>query len=274
MEFIMNTKFLPVLFGFLTVIVPLRAGLITAVPGPNDQGTMIMPMVTITATSGPNSDPTAGAINISFLPPYAPTLKSLNEWSPGDWFADTAAWRSDISPIDGSVFGMPTANSGNGDLFNNEYGFMFMAMPMMGMANIPGGNSLAIRLDSISSTDLKSFNYGNAANRWDQVFNGVDSQVLWTGDMWHNYFTMPDSTLVGTYTAVFEVFISTTPFSGSTGYAQYDATALSAGRNTDFTSAFVTYDFTVIPEPSSFALLSLGLGAWVCLRRKTQGSIS
>ena len=227
-----------------------------------------MPMVKIVASAGTGSEPTAGQIDVSFSPASTPLLQSLNEWSPGDWFAETANWRSDLSPVAGSVVGMPGANAGNGDLFNNQYGFMFMAMGTMMSAYVPTGNSLAIRLDSVTSLDIKSFNYTNSANRWDQVFNGVDSQVLWSGSMWHNYFTMPDTTAAGTYTAVFEIFIASTPFTGGTGFAQYDAAALSAAKNTNFTSAFVTYDFTVIPEPSTTALLLLSGGAFLLLRKK------
>ncbi len=269
------------MFKLSTVIVTLGAiasaqsALITAVPGPDDQGGMIMPMVTITATSGPATDPTAGIINVSWTP-SVPTLRSLNEWSTGNWFAETAAWTPDISPVEGSVIGMPTANAGNGDLFNNQYGFMFMAMPMMGTAFVPTGNSLGIRLDSITSLDLKSFNYGNADNRWDQVFDGVNSQVLWNGTMWHNYFTMPATAAPSTYSAVFEIFMADTAFTGSTGFAQYDSTALNAGKNSNFTSAFVTYEFNVVPEPSLFALLGLGFAglAVIFYRRKRDSAVA
>lgn len=243
------------------------AGEITAVPGPDDQGGMIMPMVSIMATSGMATNPTGGTIHVSFNATSTPILKSLNTWRPGDWFAETAAWRSDLSPIDGTVFGMPSANSGAGDLFNNQYGFTFMSMGTMMMANVPTGNSLAIRLDSISTLELEAFNYGNAANRWDQVFNSVGSQVLWNGSMWHNYFTLPATATPGDYSAVFEIFIASTPFTGTTGFAQYDAAALSATKNTNFTSAFVTYNFTVVPEPSALGLLLLG-GAVLAWRKR------
>lgn len=251
----------------LALATSTHAALITAVPGPDDQGGMIMPMVTITASSGPASNPTAGTVNIDFMPPSVPVLQSTQQWSPGNWYADTAAWRLDLGSAFG-VGGTPLANAGNGDLFNNQYGFMFMAMPMMGMANVPTGNSLAIRLDAISSASMKSFNYGNSANRWDQVFNAVNSQVLWNGSMWHNYFTLPASAPGGSYSATFEVFVATTPFTGSTGFAQYDATALSAVKNTNFTSAYVTYDFEVIPEPSTSMLLGAGIGALLIRRRR------
>lgn len=242
-----------------------HAVLISAPPGPDDQGGMIMPMVTITATSGTGSNPTAGTVNVSFSPTSV-TLKSTQQWVPGSWYADTAAWRADLGSPAG-VGGTPVANAGSGSLFNNRYGFMFMSMGSMMMANVPTGNSLAIRLDAISSASLQSFNYGNASNRWDEVFDGVDSHVLWNGTMWHNYFTMPSDTPAGSYSATFEIFVADTPFTGSTGFAQYDAAALGSSRNTNFDSAFVTYNFDVVPEPSVGILLGAGIGA-LLIRRK------
>lgn len=259
-------KYLPLLIPAVFSVGNVAASLITGVPGPDDQGGMIMPMVTIQASSGTGADPTAGSINITFNPPYAPTLKPLDVWSPGNWFDEFAAWRADLGPADGSVPGMPSANAGSGDLFNNQYGFMFMSMGTMMMANIPAGNSIGIRLDSISSPDLQSFNYGLSANRWDPVFGSIDSQVLWSGSMWHNYFTLPADAAPGTYTAVFEIFVSSTPFTGSTGFAQYDAAAMAAGKNPNFTSAFLTYNFEVVPEPSAIVLC--GVAGLVFLARK------
>jgi hypothetical protein len=219
---------------------------------------MLMPMVTITGADN-NTNPTSGTISVSFNPLTTPQMKSLEQWSPGSWFAETAAWRADLGSPAG-VGGTPVANAGAGDLFNNQFGFMFMAMPMMGTANIPSGKSLAIKLTSVSSPLLESYNYGNAVNRWDQVFANVGDQVLWNGSMWHNYFTLPSIAAPGTYTATFEIFIANTPFTGTTGFAQYDTAALSAQKDTNFTAASVTYNWVVpIPEPSTYALL-IGAG--------------
>lgn len=232
-----------------------------------------MPMVTITGADN-NMNPTSGTISVSFNPLTTPQMKSLEQWSPGSWFAETAAWRADLGSPAG-VGGTPVANAGAGDLFNNQFGFMFMAMPMMGAANIPSGKSLAIKLTSVSSPLLESYNYGNAANRWDQVFANVGDQVLWNGSMWHNYFTLPSIAAPGTYTATFEIFIANTPFTGTTGFAQYDTAALSAQKDTNFEAASVTYNWVVpIPEPSTYALL-IGAGMLgVALLRRSRREAS
>ena len=259
-------KATPALLGLLALSTTSHAALITSLPGPDDQGGMLMPMVTITATAGTAANPTGGTVNISFSPATTPVLKTTQEWSPGNWYADTAAWKTDVGSPAG-VGGTPVESAGNGNRFNNQYGFMFMSMGTMMMANVPTGNSLAIRLDAISSASMKSFNYSTAANRWDQVFDGVNSQVLWTGSMWHNYFTLPDTAPAGNYTATFEVFVSNTEFTGTTGFAQYDAAAAAAAKNTNFNSAFVTYNFTVVPEPSGTLMLGAGF-ATLLIRRK------
>lgn len=234
----------------------LHAQLITSIPGPDDQGGMIMPMVSITGADD-NDNPTTGTISVNFNPTTVPELAGLQKWSPGSWFAETAAWRADLGSPAG-VGGTPPANAGAGDLFNNRYGFMFMANPMMGTAYVPSGQSLGIRLTEVSSPLLESFNYVNSANLWDNVFAAVDSQVLWSGSMWHNYFTLPGDAAAGTYTATFEIFIANQAFTSGTGYADYTAAALAATRNTNFAAATVKYSWAVAPEPATDALLLAG----------------
>lgn len=236
---------------------PSHASLITGVPTAQDQGAgMLMPMVMITNADN-NMNPTSGTLALNFNPLSTPILSTLETWSPGNWFAETATWRADIGSPAG-IGGTPPANAGNGRLFNSQYGFTFSSNPMMGMANKPSGKSLAIKLTALSSPLMTSYNYGELSNRWDQVFSSIGSQVLWDGSMWHNYFTMPANTAAGTYTASFEVFISNTPFTGTTGSAQYDAGALAATADPNFVPTTINYTWTVVPEPSAVGLLLLG----------------
>lgn len=231
----------------------------------------MMPVVSITASAGTGENPTAGAISIDFTPETTPILKSTQEWTPGDWYASDAAWTSDLGSPAG-VGGTPVESTGGGDFFNSQYGFMFRSLVNMTKANIPSGNSLAIRLTSVSSNDLKAFNYGNTANCWDQVFDGTGSQVLWNAKMWHTYFTLPADSLAGNYSATFEVFIADSAFDPSpekaTGNVQYHPSALAAQKNTNFESAFLTYNWTVVPEPSAVILLGITLGSFTLRRRR------
>jgi len=250
----------------------VMAAEISAVPGPDDQGGMLMPMVSITGADSV-SNPTSGTVSVMFSPQPVPELRPLEDWSPGDWFATTATWRGDLGSPAG-VGGTPAANAGSGNLFNNQYGFMFTTSggtrPSTA-ALTTAGKAMAIRLTSLSTPSLESFNYVNNQNRWDQVFAAVNDQVLWNGTMWHTYFTLLASAPAGTYTAEFEVFVATTPFSGATGWAQYDSAAASATADSNFTPAALTYTWNVsaVPEPAAFCLLAIGsLAGGAILRRR------
>lgn len=235
-----------------------QADLITSVPGPDDQGGMIMPMFRITNADN-NLDPTTGTVSVMFNPTLVPEMKPIESWSPGSWFAPSAAWRSDLGSAEG-VGGTPTASAGSGDLFNSQYGLMFMADPMMGSAFVPTGKSLGIRLTAISSPEMEVYNYSSGNNRWDSAFSSINSQVLWNGSMWHSYFTLPGDAPAGTYTATFEVFVANGAFSSGTGFVDYSPTALAATQDANFTSAFVDFTWVAVPEPSTVALIVMGLG--------------
>jgi hypothetical protein len=230
------------------------ASLITSIPSPDDQGGMIMPSVRIIDYDNADN-PTLGSLEVSFSPSTTQVLAPLQTWSPGAWFAETAAWRLDLGSPEG-VGGTPLANAGNGGLFNSQYGFTFSTTG--GGAFVPIGKSLGIQLASVSSPALRAFNYLGSANRWDEVFPEVDSQVLWNGMMWHTVFVLPADAAAGTYTAEFEFFIANQSFTTGTGPADYSASALSAMRDENFAPASVTYSWSVVPEPSSLALLALG----------------
>lgn len=242
-----------VLFS-LSVLTPLfsQAGLINSIPGPSDQGGMVMPMISI-VNADDYDNPTRGEISIGLPSAIIPVLRTLEEFSPGAWFAESAAWRENLGSPEG-IGGTPPANAGNGNRFNNQYGFMFMANPMMDSANIPLGKSLGIRLHHFSSSDMRSFNYVKLEDKWDPIFEEPGSQVLWSGMMWHNYFTLPAGLPLGFYTATFEIFIADKEFTPGTGAADYSPTAQQVENDPNFASAFVELTFRVIePEGITYA---------------------
>lgn len=224
-----------------------HAGLITSVPGPDDQGGMIMPLVYITNTDDP-WNPTTGTLGVIFGAHADPVLADLQYWSPGDWFAVNAAWRPDLGSPAG-VGGTPPTNAGSGGLFNCQYGFTFTANPAIGWAYVPLGKSLGIRLKSISSPLLRAFNYDDFDNIWDEVMSPQKPQVLWDGTMWHNYFTLPANAPPGIYTAVYEIFIANAQFQDGTGFVDYSPSALAAAINPSFTPVTVTYTWVVEGDP-------------------------
>ena len=257
--------FIRSLFALFALSTASQATLITSIPSPDDQGGMIMPMVRITNADN-TTNPTTGTLAISFSPPSTPVLAPLQTWSPGNWFADTAAWRLDLGSPEG-IGGTPSANAGNGGLFNSQYGFTFSTMG--GGASVPTGKALGIKLTSVSSPDLRAFNYSSSSNRWDEVFAEVDSQVLWNGSMWHTVFALPAGASAGTYTAEFQVFVANQAFTTGTGFADYSASALAAAADGNFTPASLTYSWSVVPEPSALALLAAaGLIGLPALRRR------
>lgn len=236
-------KKLLLILSLAALTAPLRSAVLTAVPGPDDQGGMVMPMVTLSGIT----------LGLMFNPPaQAPRLAGLTYWSPGDAFDPSAAW-----------FARLDSTGGAGDLFNNQYGFTFMG-------SIPGGRSLGLRLVSTSSPQLRFWNYGNAANRFDEVFTSVGSQVLWTGSMWHNYVTLPVGAAPGTYSATFEAFIANGTFTSGTGFVDYSPGALSATVDSAYAPVQINYTWQVVPEPSSIALAVLGAAvlAGRALRRR------
>ena len=233
-----------------------QADLITSVPGPDDQGGMIMPLVYITDTDDPEN-PTRGVLAAFFDPHPDPVLAGLQYWSSGNWFAEDAAWREDLGSPTG-VGGTPAANAGRGELFNSQFGFTFTASPADGWAYVPLGKCLAIRIKSRSSSLLRAFNYDDFDNIWDEVLSPEQPQVLWDGSMWHNYFTLPAGAPPGIYTAVYEVFIANAEFQGGTGFVDYSPAALAAAADPDFTPVSITYTW-VVPAPP-VATISLASG--------------
>lgn len=236
-------------FAFAALALSAKADVLTSLPGPDDQGGMIMPMVMLSGNS----------LSVMFTPPSeTPQLASLDHWSPGDTLQTTAAWYPALDPVGGA-----------GDLFNNQYGFTFMG-------TIPTGEGLGIKLISSSSNLLQGWNYSKGLNRFDLAFSEIGDQVLWNGSMWHTYFTLPADAPAGTYSATFEVFIADQSFTAGTGFADYSAAARSAVPDSNYSAATVTYSWQVVPEPSTCLLLGfagvLALGMNLRKRRLQQAA--
>lgn len=218
---------------------------LTSIPGPDDQGGMLMPMVTLTGTT----------LHVHFEPLATPELGSLEYWSPGDTFLDSSSWNALLDPVDGQ-----------GALFNNQYGFTFSSA--MGTLPVPPGLTLGIRLVSRSSELLESWNYSRSLNLFDEVFTEPGDQVLWLGTMWHNYFTLPKTAAPGVYSARFEFFLTGVPFTVGTGAVDYSATARNATADPAYTPATVDYVWKVVPEPSSTLLLVAASALLRMVRRR------
>jgi len=218
----------------------LRATVLTSIPGPEDQGNMIMPVVRLSGN----------ALSLEFDTSRTPQLASLETWAPGDTFQPTAAWYPILDPVGGA-----------GSLFNNEYGFTFSG-------SIPQGKALAISLLSVSSIEMKFYNYVNSQNRFDEIFSDVGDQLLWSGNMWHNYVTLPSSAAEGIYTASFEVYLVDGTFTSGTGNADYTTLGQNAPRDLNYSSVTINYTWTVVPEPSTWMLIGLAGVLFFVLRRK------
>jgi hypothetical protein len=216
----------------------------TALPGPDDQGGMIMPMVMVNGHT----------LTLMFNLATTPVLGSLDYWhsinpnlpanlSPGD------AWYSVVDP------------GGNGSLINCQYGFTAAG------DFLPAELSLGIKLTAASSDLLQAWNYSSGSNRFDEVFSNIGDQVLWDGGMWHAYFTLPADIAPGLYSATFEIFVADESFTEGTGAADYSLSALNALPDDTYDTLTLTYQWAVIPEPAAYLLSACGLLALTVIAR-------
>ena len=234
-------KLLFALFVISATFIPARAVVLTSLPGPDDQGGMIMPMVMV--------DTDAHTLSLMFNPAQTPLLASLEHWSPGNTLSTGAAWYDLLDPVGGSAY-----------LFNNQYGFTGDA------GDLPLDRSLGIKLLAVSSPELQAWNYVNGQNRFDEIFMDAGDQVLWNGSMWHTYFTLPANAAPGIYSATFEILVADAAFTAGTGYADYSASALNALYDNSYNTLTLTYQWQVIPEPTTYLLLATGLLALTIIR--------
>lgn len=224
------TTFLVFLATALTVSTT-RATVLTSIPSPGAQGGMIMPMIEVNGS----------VLSTMFTTPAPlPLLASLDDWSMNATFEPTSAWYTKLDPA-----------QENGR-FSSRYGFT------AGGDFLPAGTSLGIRLLS-ASAGLQFWNYSSGENRFDEVFTLARPHVLWDGSMWHDVVTLPNASTPGTYAASLEFFVADKDFASGTGSVDYSMSALSAGDQPGYNSVTVALSWTVVPEPSTAALLGLSL---------------
>jgi hypothetical protein len=219
----------------LAVALPLSAADLTAIPTPMAQGGMIHVYVSF-------QDVLSNSFSVS-TDRGVPELKPLSLWAPGDNFLPDDPWYDALSP------------SAQGRPFNSQYGFLIDS------ANsdfLPPGTSIGIRLLS-ATPGLEAYFYRASPKSFTEVFTPAHDYVLWNGNMWHPVFTAPAA---GNYEATFRFFLGDAPAGSVADFAT------TAEAVPGYSTADITLKFTSVPEPSTLALLLLGLGAvaWRCRR--------
>ena len=156
----------------------VSAAILTQVPM---QGSMAMPMVSYSASSG--------AISV-MMPGAVPQLTPLLISNPSDSFDSPAPWFSALDP------------SAGGKAFSRRYGFVMDS----GSDSLPADTQIWIRKLS-GPADLKIYNYMSSPAMFTPVFgtDGATNAVAWNGMMWHPVVAAPPGT--NRYTATFEVYL-------------------------------------------------------------------
>ncbi len=183
---------------WIFVLAPVRAYVLTTLPGPDDQGGMIMPNVYfngqkfIVSAWTDTEENTIGA--------GMAELANLAYWSPGDTLNPSDPWYNLLDPVGGS-----------GLYFSNRFGLTMDPASEF----LPDGTSIGVRLVS-STAGISFYNYRSGLSGtalFDQVFFLDPAQendyVLWNGNMWH-FYAVADAP--GTYSATFEIFLADAAF--------------------------------------------------------------
>ena len=167
-----------VIFG---TIVPASApaAILTSVPM---QGSMVMPMLSYSATDG--------ALHVQ-VDPAIPQLTPLLASNPQDHFDPADPWYDALDP------------SRQGLAFSRRYGFAMDAATDL----LPDGTAIWIRKLS-GSRELGAYRYRSSTPKaWEPIFGtaGSTNALLWDGTMFHPGITAPPNT--NSYSATFEAYL-------------------------------------------------------------------
>ncbi len=214
-----------------------RAAVLSALPTAMGQGGMIHIDVVFK-----DQNPGTFSSSLEFGGSVVPQMKPLSLWSPGNTLDPTKAYYDEIDPTQGAM------------QFSSRWGFR---IDIDNSDSRPGGTSLGIRMTS-STSGLGAYFYNNSGNgTFTPLFltaGASHDYVLWSGGMWHPYFTMPSSTPYNTpVTATFEFFLADAL---NTGDVDYTTTA---GAQPGYSIGMQTVTWTAIPEPGVLGLAGLGL---------------
>lgn len=172
------------------------------------QGSMAMPMVSYSATSG--------AIGV-MMPGAVPQLTPMLVSNPSDSFDPGDPW---FTALDASA---------QGAAFSRRYGFMMDAMS----DPLPANTQMWIR-KLTGPEALKIYNYSSSEPKlFSPVFgtDGTTNAVYWNGNMWHPVVAAPPGT--NSFTATFEIYLVDT----TTGMEVADSS-----------SGVLTFNWTNVPD--------------------------
>lgn len=217
------------------------AAVLTTLPNAMVQGGMVhIDVVFLDKPTGTFSS------SLEFGGAVVPALKPLSLWSIGNTVDPTKPWYDEIDPTQEAV------------QFGSRWGFR---VDTDNSELLPAGTSLAIRMTS-STPGLGAYFYSTvSAGTFQPVFLTAGSPrdyILWSGAMWHPYFTMPSTTALGaTISATFEFFLADGVRTGDVDYTTI------ADYEPGYSVGTQTITWTAIPEPSTLGLI--GIGGTACI---------